>query len=151
MNGNPYRSSQTNNNVNLSHTSSGWASLRGISDNFSTTNLSNAPPLTPLQSSSTNSPGGRSGFGTFLDRIRPQQRRNNGTGLFGGQQQQPDVITGSMSWTQRMTMFGLFLVGAAACFLISFMSLPLIVLKPGKFATMFTIGSLLTFFRYITM
>ncbi|KAG5735585.1 Protein transport protein sft2 [Termitomyces sp. T112] len=51
------------------------------------------------------------------------------------------------SW-ERLLGFGGCLVGAAVCFIVSFMTLPLIVLRPSKFALSFSLGSLLVMFGF---
>ncbi|KAG6890215.1 hypothetical protein C0995_010226 [Termitomyces sp. Mi166 len=51
------------------------------------------------------------------------------------------------SW-ERLLGFGGCLVGAAVCFFVSFMTLPLLALRPSKFALSFSLGSLLVMFGF---
>ncbi|KAI1298876.1 protein transport protein sft2 [Mortierella claussenii] len=49
-----------------------------------------------------------------------------------------------LSWFQRMAGFAICVAGGLACFMIAFfVGLPLLLLKPSKFATSFTLGSIL--------
>lgn len=45
-------------------------------------------------------------------------------------------------------MFGCCVLGAAACFVMAFVLMPVLVLKPRKFVILWTVGSLLFLFRY---
>ncbi|KAG8677954.1 protein transport protein sft2 [Ceratobasidium sp. 394] len=47
---------------------------------------------------------------------------------------------------ERLLGFGACLLGAAACFFVAFLTLPMLVLRPGKFALAFTLGSILVMF-----
>ncbi|KAG5645612.1 hypothetical protein DXG03_005603 [Asterophora parasitica] len=51
------------------------------------------------------------------------------------------------SW-ERLIGFGACLVGAAVCFFVSFITLPMIAVLPAKFALSFSLGSLLVMFGY---
>ncbi len=42
-----------------------------------------------------------------------------------------------------MVVFGMLILGSAACFLIAFLLLPVLALKPRKFVTLWTVGSLM--------
>ena len=45
-------------------------------------------------------------------------------------------------------MFGCCVLGAAACFVMAFVLMPVLVLKPRKFVILWTVGSVLFLFRY---
>ncbi|CAG8733174.1 17985_t:CDS:2, partial [Acaulospora morrowiae] len=49
----------------------------------------------------------------------------------------------ALSRWQRLVGFGVFLAAGALCLLIAFMTLPMMVLRPAKFAVTFTMGSIL--------
>ncbi|KAG0353990.1 hypothetical protein BGZ54_001904, partial [Gamsiella multidivaricata] len=60
----------------------------------------------------------------------------------GGQPQEEDWL--GLTWFQRMAGFALCVAGGVACFMIAFfVGLPMLVLSPSKFATSFTLGSIL--------
>ncbi|KAF9907787.1 protein transport protein sft2 [Lobosporangium transversale] len=62
--------------------------------------------------------------------------------LGGTPQQEEDWL--GLSWFQRMAGFAICVAGGVACFMIAFfVGLPLLLLKPSKFATSFTLGSIL--------
>ncbi|KAJ3505731.1 hypothetical protein NMY22_g17480 [Coprinellus aureogranulatus] len=54
----------------------------------------------------------------------------------------------ALSRWERLLGFGGCLLGAAVCFFVSFMTLPLLVLKPAKFALSFSLGSFLVMFGF---
>ncbi|KAF8523810.1 SFT2-domain-containing protein [Gautieria morchelliformis] len=54
----------------------------------------------------------------------------------------------ALSRWERLLGFGACLLGAAACFLVAFISLPLLALRPAKFALAFSLGSLLVMFGF---
>jgi len=54
----------------------------------------------------------------------------------------------ALSRWERLLGFGACLIGAAACFLVAFISLPLLALRPAKFAMAFSLGSLLVMFGF---
>lgn len=54
------------------------------------------------------------------------------------------------SW-ERLLGFGACLIGAAVCFFVSFMTLPLLAVSPRKFALSFSLGSLLVMFGFSVM
>ncbi|KAF9973293.1 hypothetical protein BGZ73_003464 [Actinomortierella ambigua] len=66
-----------------------------------------------------------------------------------GQQQEEDFF--GLTWFQRMAGFAICALGGIACFAIAiFLGLPaLFILKPGKFATSFTFGSILMIFALL--
>ncbi|KIY48540.1 SFT2-domain-containing protein [Fistulina hepatica ATCC 64428] len=49
---------------------------------------------------------------------------------------------------ERLLGFAACLAGAAVCFLVAFMTLPLLALRPAKFALAFSLGSLLVMFGF---
>ncbi|KAK5809630.1 Got1/Sft2-like family-domain-containing protein [Linnemannia elongata] len=60
----------------------------------------------------------------------------------GAQPQEEDWL--GLTWFQRMAGFAICVAGGLACFMIAFfVGLPLLVIKPSKFATSFTLGSIL--------
>ncbi|TFK97793.1 ER-to-golgi vesicle protein transport Sft2 [Pterulicium gracile] len=54
----------------------------------------------------------------------------------------------ALSRWERLLGFGGCLVGAAVCFFVAFWTLPLIALRPHKFALAFSLGSLLVMFGF---
>ncbi|KAF9900660.1 protein transport protein sft2 [Linnemannia zychae] len=62
----------------------------------------------------------------------------------GGAAQPQEEDWLGLSWFQRMAGFAICVAGGLACFMISFfVGLPLLLIKPSKFATSFTLGSIL--------
>jgi len=57
----------------------------------------------------------------------------------------------ALSRWERLLGFGACLLGAAACFLVAFLSLPLLVLRPAKFALAFSLGSILVMFGFAVL
>ncbi|KAF6749588.1 Got1/Sft2-like family-domain-containing protein [Ephemerocybe angulata] len=54
----------------------------------------------------------------------------------------------ALSRWERLLGFGGCLIGAAVCFFVSFMTLPLLAFKPSKFALSFSLGSFLVMFGF---
>ncbi|KAI0738733.1 ER-to-golgi vesicle protein transport Sft2 [Irpex lacteus] len=54
----------------------------------------------------------------------------------------------ALSRWDRLLGFGGCLIGAAVCFFVSFLTLPMIALRPSKFALSFSLGSLLVMFGF---
>ncbi|KAF8642914.1 hypothetical protein AX16_009302 [Volvariella volvacea WC 439] len=54
----------------------------------------------------------------------------------------------ALSRWERLLGFGGCLVGAAICFFVSFLTLPLLAIRPSKFALSFSLGSLLVMFGF---
>ncbi|EJD04734.1 ER-to-golgi vesicle protein transport Sft2 [Fomitiporia mediterranea MF3/22] len=54
----------------------------------------------------------------------------------------------ALSRWERLLGFGACLLGAAACFFVSFLYLPLLAIRPGKFALAFSLGSILVMFGF---
>ncbi|PIL25882.1 hypothetical protein GSI_11635 [Ganoderma sinense ZZ0214-1] len=54
----------------------------------------------------------------------------------------------ALSRWERLLGFGACLIGAAVCFFVAFLTLPLIALRPAKFALAFSLGSLLVMFGF---
>lgn len=54
----------------------------------------------------------------------------------------------NLSWVQRLTLFVMCFSAGAMMIGLSFMFLPMILLKPHKFAASFTAGNLLAIMRY---
>ena len=57
----------------------------------------------------------------------------------------------ALSRWERLLGFGACLLGAAACFFVAFLTLPMLVLRPGKFALAFSLGSLLVMFGFCVL
>lgn len=91
-----------------------------------------APPPPPGSSFFS----GVSSWNPFGDRIRlPLTEREE------PQVQEPEWF--NLSRFERLSVFGLCLLGAVACFTLCFVLMPVLALKPRKFATLWTLGSLL--------
>ncbi|EJF60130.1 ER-to-golgi vesicle protein transport Sft2 [Dichomitus squalens] len=54
----------------------------------------------------------------------------------------------ALSRWERLLGFGACLIGAAVCFFVAFLTVPMIVLRPAKFALAFSLGSLLVMFGF---
>ncbi|KAK7681755.1 hypothetical protein QCA50_015102 [Cerrena zonata] len=54
----------------------------------------------------------------------------------------------ALSRWERLLGFGACLIGAAVCFFVAFITLPLLAIKPAKFALAFSLGSLLVMFGF---
>ncbi|RDB19678.1 Protein transport protein SFT2 [Hypsizygus marmoreus] len=54
----------------------------------------------------------------------------------------------ALSRWERLLGFGGCLIGAAVCFFVSFLTLPLLAVRPTKFALSFSLGSLLVMFGF---
>ncbi|KAG0268365.1 hypothetical protein BGZ95_002493 [Linnemannia exigua] len=92
---------------------------------------------------------GSSGSGAFnrasdwFGGVRSQVSGYVPVSMGGGAQPQEEDWLG-LSWFQRMAGFAICVAGGLACFMIAFfVGLPLLLLKPSKFATSFTLGSIL--------
>ncbi|KAG9307329.1 hypothetical protein G9A89_017157 [Geosiphon pyriformis] len=72
-------------------------------------------------------------FGSVSNRVQGYNPLNN--------TQEEDEWFTLTRW-QRLTGFGVCLLAAALCFLIAFLTIPLLALKPRKFAVTYTMGSL---------
>ncbi|GJJ73179.1 hypothetical protein EMPS_05537 [Entomortierella parvispora] len=97
----------------------------------------------------TDTTGSSSSEGTFgrasswLGGVRSQVQGYVPVSLGGTPAAQEEDFLG-LSWFQRMAGFAICVAGGIACFMIAFfVGLPLFVLKPSKFATSFTLGSVL--------
>jgi hypothetical protein len=54
----------------------------------------------------------------------------------------------ALSRWDRLIIFGCCILGAAACFVMAFVLMPVLVLKPRKFVVLWTVGSILFLCRY---
>ncbi|RPD60780.1 ER-to-golgi vesicle protein transport Sft2 [Lentinus tigrinus ALCF2SS1-7] len=54
----------------------------------------------------------------------------------------------ALSRWERLLGFGACLIGAAVCFFVAFLTIPMIALRPAKFALAFSLGSLLVMFGF---
>jgi Got1/Sft2-like family len=54
----------------------------------------------------------------------------------------------ALSRWDRLVVFACCVLGAAACFVMAFLLMPVLVLKPRKFVVLWTVGSILFLFRY---
>ncbi|KAG8740223.1 protein transport protein sft2 [Ceratobasidium sp. 414] len=57
----------------------------------------------------------------------------------------------ALSRWERLLGFGACLLGAAACFFVAFLTLPVLAFRPGKFALAFTLGSILVMFGFCVL
>ncbi|KAF9209018.1 protein transport protein sft2 [Haplosporangium sp. Z 27] len=92
----------------------------------------------------TSSSGGSLGQASnWFGNVRNQVSGYVPVSLGGTSQPQEEDWLG-LSWFQRMAGFAICVAGGLACFMIAFfVGLPLLLLKPSKFATSFTLGSIL--------
>lgn len=102
------------------------------------TNTSTPEPITTSQNT------------TFMDRLSSMNpfRNNNYISLPISTQDEAPATVEEPSWFalsrwDRLLVFGVCLLGAAACFGLCFAILPLLALKPRKFAVLWSLGSLL--------
>ncbi|KAJ3178672.1 hypothetical protein HDU87_003495 [Geranomyces variabilis] len=85
-------------------------------------------------------PASESLLGSF--RTRTQNAFSGiGGGIWGGQQQ--EELFGLTRW-QRLVGFVVCLALGAFCFFVAFFTLPMLALRPAKFATLYTMGSILS-------
>jgi len=57
--------------------------------------------------------------------------------------QQENAAWFALSQWDRLIVFGCCVLGAAACFIMAFVLMPVLVLKPRKFVVLWTVGSIL--------
>jgi hypothetical protein len=57
--------------------------------------------------------------------------------------QQENAAWFALSHWERLIVFGCCVLGAAACFIMAFVLMPVLVLKPRKFVVLWTVGSIL--------
>jgi hypothetical protein len=62
--------------------------------------------------------------------------------------QQENAAWFALSQWDRLIVFGCCVLGAAACFVMAFVLMPVLMFKPRKFVTLWTVGSLLFLCRY---
>ena len=62
--------------------------------------------------------------------------------------QQENAAWFALSQWDRLIVFGCCVLGAAACFVMAFILMPVLAMKPRKFVTLWTVGSLLFLCRY---
>ncbi|KAF8938967.1 Got1/Sft2-like family-domain-containing protein [Dissophora ornata] len=99
--------------------------------------------VSATDSAATSSNGTFSRASDWFGGVRNQVSGYVPISLGGGAQPQEEDWLG-LSWFQRMAGFAICVAGGLACFMIAFfVGLPLLLLKPSKFATSFTLGSLL--------
>ncbi|KAF9175741.1 protein transport protein sft2 [Mortierella sp. AD011] len=92
---------------------------------------------------STSSNGALGQASNWFGNVRSQVSGYVPVSLGGSSQPQEEDWLG-LSWFQRMAGFAICVAGGLACFMIAFfVGLPLLLLKPSKFATSFTLGSIL--------
>ncbi|KAF4611848.1 hypothetical protein D9613_003774 [Agrocybe pediades] len=68
--------------------------------------------------------------------------------LRSNEQSNEDEAWFALSRWERLLGFGGCLIGAAICFFVSFLTLPLLAIKPAKFALSFSLGSILVMFGF---
>ncbi|KAI0717754.1 ER-to-golgi vesicle protein transport Sft2 [Cerioporus squamosus] len=94
-------------------------------------------------SEQTSTAGGANPFARFYNAIgsgyvplRSSERSNEEEAYF------------ALSRWERLLGFGACLIGAAVCFFVAFLTIPMIALRPAKFALAFSLGSLLVMFGF---
>ena len=96
---------------------------------------------------------------SFLSRINPFNSASGYIRLPTSQQDLPAQLPApsagqenaawfALSQWERLIVFGCCVLGAAACFVMAFVLMPVLVLKPRKFVILWTVGSLLFLCRY---
>ncbi|KDR74067.1 hypothetical protein GALMADRAFT_250801 [Galerina marginata CBS 339.88] len=68
--------------------------------------------------------------------------------LRSNEQSNEDEAWFALSRWERLLGFGGCLIGAAICFFVAFLTLPLLAIKPAKFALSFSLGSILVMFGF---
>ncbi|KAI8801135.1 Got1/Sft2-like family-domain-containing protein [Cladochytrium replicatum] len=100
-------------------------------------------PFSSSQGGSSPGGGGSEDRQSLLSSWRDSaQNALAAVGLADSSPQQEDEFCGLTFW-QRLLGFATCLFMAFICFLFAFFSLPLVVLRPAKFATLYTVGSIL--------
>lgn len=101
----------------------------------------------PLLGGSSSSPAGGNNSSTlwtqFSDSI------SDYVPLRSGQRSNDEEAYLALSHWERFLAFLLCQAGAAFCFLIAFLTLPMLAIKPRKFAVAFSMGSLLFMLGYV--
>ncbi|KAF9952083.1 protein transport protein sft2 [Mortierella alpina] len=98
--------------------------------------------VSATDSAATSSGGTFGRASDWLGGVRSQVQGYVPVSLGGTPAQEEDWL--GLSWFQRMAGFAICVLGGMACFMIAiFIGLPMFILNPGKFATSFTLGSIL--------
>jgi Got1/Sft2-like family len=96
---------------------------------------------------------------SFLQKLNPFSRQTGYIRLPTSQQDLPAQLPApsasqenaawfALSQWERIIVFGCCVLGAAACFIMAFVLMPVLVLKPRKFVVLWTVGSMLFLCRY---
>ncbi|KAF9419178.1 protein transport protein sft2 [Entomortierella beljakovae] len=94
--------------------------------------------------SSSSSGSGFDAASSWFGNVRNQVAGYVPVSLGGGNGQPQEEDWLGLTWFQRMAGFALCVAGGLACFMIAFfVGLPMFVISPTKFATSFTLGSIL--------
>ncbi|KAI0744752.1 ER-to-golgi vesicle protein transport Sft2 [Earliella scabrosa] len=94
------------------------------------------------QTNSTSSTGANP-FSRFYNAIG-----NGYIPLRSGERTNEEEAYFALSRWERLLGFGACLIGAAVCFFVAFLTIPVIALRPSKFALSFSLGSLLVMFGF---
>jgi hypothetical protein len=98
---------------------------------------------------------------TFLQRINPFTPKYGAIRLPSSSQdlpaqlpaptpQQENAAWFALSRWERLLVFGSCVLGAAVCFVLAFVLMPVLVVKPRKFVVLWTVGSILFLCRYLS-
>ncbi|KAI9206035.1 ER-to-golgi vesicle protein transport Sft2 [Polychytrium aggregatum] len=129
-------------------------SFRDSLRNFNQSRASNRPTGSPIirlftdgssSSSSAAAQDDTSAFSSLLGSVRTgAQNALSSVGLVNSAEQEESFF--GLTWTQRCIGFAICMAAAGFSFLLAFVTLGLIAISPGKFATSFTLGSLFSLF-----
>ncbi|KAF9145819.1 protein transport protein sft2 [Mortierella sp. GBA39] len=117
------------------------SNFRNAFKNFGARGGVAAADTTASSSSGSGSPLNRAS--SWFGGVRSQVSGYVPVSMGGGAQPQEEEWLG-LTWFQRMAGFAICVAGGLACFMIAFfIGLPLLAFNPKKFATSFTLGSIL--------
>ncbi|KAK3820086.1 MAG: SFT2-domain-containing protein [Benniella sp.] len=96
------------------------------------------------ESSTTTSGGAFGRASDWFGGVRNQMSGYVPVALGGTPQPPPEEDWLGLTWFQRMAGFAICVLGGVACFFIAFfLGIPMLLINPAKFATGFTLGSIL--------
>jgi len=118
-----------------------------------TTEQSFRDNLSQFRWSRTNADDAQPQADTGLPGTNPFSRFYNAVGggyipLRSGERSNDEEAYFALSRWERLLGFGGCLLGAAVCFFVAFFTLPLLAIRPAKFALSFSLGSLLVMFGF---
>jgi len=118
------------------------SSFRNSLNNIGWSRRSADPDLSTAQPSFFQKYNPFSSRGGYI-RLPTSQTEGVPTQLPAPSAQQENAAWFALSQWDRLIVFGCCVLGAAACFVMAFVLMPVLVLKPRKFVVLWTVGSVL--------